>query len=152
MGTAAAQGKMMGDFILMDGDEAEFQSMFGLAMVQVQKGKLSASGPATLTDKKLCLAGDESRVMVAGCSYKTAIHSVDGIGTLKITALGPDQTATKTNSGGTPVLLKGSQFIAAFEVKKPAEQPSAAGPVPDGTPMYVGQGSFITQNSKFQGT
>jgi len=50
-------------------------------------------------------------------------------------------------------LLKGGNFTAKFEVQNPAKQPNApAAPIPDATPEYPGNGTFITTNLKFQGS
>lgn len=143
----------MGDFILIDGDQAIFLPAFGAAVVVVQPGKLKGSGPATHMGKKLCVDGDEKEVSVPGCSYMTPQFSIPGTGTLKIAALAGDQKAKKTQTGGKPVLLKGSVFTAKFEVQSPAKQPAPpAPPIPDATPQYSGQGNFVTTNSKYQGT
>lgn len=139
----------MGDFILAEGDKAIFDPAFGAAVVVVRPGDVKATGPATLGEKKLCVAGDEALVAVPGCVYTTASHSIPGQGTLKILALGGDQTAQKTSSGGKPVLLKGSKFQAKLEVQGPAKTPSG---VPDPAPMHAGTGSFVTMNAKLQGT
>lgn len=144
----------MTDFILIDGDKANFMPTFGAAVVVVQPGDLTASGPATLAGKKICIDGDETSVSVPGCMYIAGPHSIPGSGTLKIDALAGDQKATKTNTGGKPVLLKGSQFTAKFEVQSPAQQPppGPGPPIPDATPQYSGNGTFLTTNTKFQGT
>ena len=142
----------MPDFILIEGDIANFLPAFGAAIVVVQPGTLQGSGPATLNGKKLCVDGDEKKVSVPGCSYMTPQYSVPGVGTLKIEALAGDQKAQKTDTGGKMVLLKGSSFTAKFEVTAPAQDPSSGVPVPDATPQYSGSGMFITTNIKFQGT
>jgi hypothetical protein len=141
------------DFILVDGDMAIFQPSFGPAMVVVQPGTLTASGPATLGGKKLCIAGDEGSVVVRGCMYTTPSHPLPGMGTLEIAALAGDQQASKTRTGGTPVLLVGGSFTGKFTVQSPAQQPTPSGsPIPDSTPEYSGTGSFVTTNSKFRGS
>jgi hypothetical protein len=140
------------DFILIEGDLANFMPNFGAAIVVVLPGDLKGSGPATLNSKKLCVDGDEKNVSVPGCSYMTPQYSIPGVGTLKIDALAPDQKAQKTSTGGKLVLLKGSNFTAKFEVQTPAQQPTPTGPVPDGTPQYPGSGMFTTTNIKFQGS
>lgn len=145
----------MSKFILLDDDKANFNPTFGLATVIVRPGDLKASGKSTLNGKKVCIDGDEKNVSVPSCVYTTPIHSIPGTGTLKIAVLGGDQKAKKTNSGGKPVLLKGSTFTAKFEVQNPAKKPpSAPGepPTPDPTPQYSGTGTFITTNTKWQGT
>jgi len=71
----------MPDFILIEGDKANFLPNFGAAIVVVQPGDLKGSGPATLTGKKLCVDGDEKKVSVPGCSYMTPQYSIPGTGT-----------------------------------------------------------------------
>jgi hypothetical protein len=144
----------MPDFILIEGDKANFMPNFGAAIVAVQPGDLKGSGPATLTGKKLCVDGDEKKVSVPGCTYFTPQYSIPGVGTLKIAALAADQKAKKTQTGGKPVLLKGSMFTAEFQVQSPAQQPppGPGSPIPDSTPKYTGQGMFMTTNMKFQGS
>lgn len=144
----------MADFILIDGDKANFMPNFGAAVVVVQPGTLAGSGPATFNGKPLCIDGDESSVSVPGCMYMTPQYSIPGTGTLKIDSLAGDQVAQKTNTGGTPVMLKGSNFNAKFEVQSPAQQPppGPGSPIPDSTPSYSGSGMFMTTNTKYQGT
>lgn len=139
----------MADYVLLDGDLVLFTPSFGAATVVVQPGTLIASGPATVNGKKVCVAGDEKSVSVAGCSYITPSHPIPGTGTLEIAALAGDQTAGKTRSGGAPVLLVGGRFQAAFVVQAPAKQPQP--PLPDPTPRYVGSGTFVTTNTKLRG-
>ena len=144
----------MSDLILIHGDKANFMPTFGLATVVVKPGNLKGSGPGTIKGKKMCVAGDEAKVSVPGCTYMTPQYSIPGTGTLKINSLAPNQKATKTKTGGKPVLLMGSNFVAKFEVQNPAKQPppGPGSPIPDPTPMYMGQGKFIATNLKVQGT
>ncbi|MBL8350890.1 MAG: hypothetical protein JNL87_11295 [Burkholderiaceae bacterium] len=142
----------MSDFVLIDGDQAVFLPAFSPAVVVVQPGKLAGSGPATVNGKAICVDGDESKVSVPGCAYMTPSHPIPGTGTLKIAALAGNQKATKTKTGGKPVLLKGAMFTAKFEVQSPAQQPTPTGPVPDGSPQYSGQGQFVTTNTKVSAT
>jgi hypothetical protein len=147
----------MSDFVLIDGDTVMFMPSFGVAVVAVQPGKLAASGPATLGGKKLCVDGDEKNVQVAGCQYTAGPYSIPGTGTLSISALAGDQKAQHTQTGGKPLLLKGGNFTAKF---KPDPGPAAAkqpppgpgSPIPDATPEYSGQGSFVTTNAKLKAT
>jgi hypothetical protein len=122
--------------------------------VVVQPGKLAGSGPATLGGKTICVEGDESKVSVPGCTYMTPQYSIPGTGTLKIASLAGNQKATKTQTGGKKVLLKGGSFTAKFEVQSPAKQPPPAPgpPIPDATPQYSGNGMFVTMNTKSTGT
>jgi len=144
----------MADFILMEGDQAIFLPAFGAALVVVQPGDLKGSGPATFNGKKMCVEGDEKDVSVPGVMYMTPQYSIPGTGTLKIDALASDQVATKTNTGGVALMLKGGNFEAKFEVQSPAKQPppGPGSPIPDASPSYSGKGMFVTTNMKFQGT
>lgn len=141
----------MPDYVLIDGDRAIFLPAFGAATVVVQPGTITASGPSTLGQKRWCVEGDEKSVSVQGCTYLTASHPIPGTGALSITALAGDQKATKTKSGGALALLVGSTFTAKFSVQVPANQPTAAGPVPDATPEYSGSGMFVSTNTKLRG-
>lgn len=143
----------MGNYILIDGDQANFIPAFTPAVVVTKPGKLAGSGPATLNGKKLCVDGDESKVEVPGCMYTTPVYSIPGTGTLKIAKLAANQKAKKTQTGGKLVLLKGLLFTAKFEVQSPAKQPppGPGSPIPDPTTQYSGQGMFITTNMLFKG-
>ena len=144
----------MSDFVLIDGDIANFIPAFSPAVVIVQPGTLSGSGPDTIGGKKICVDGDEASVSVPGCVYMTPQYSIPGSGTLKIDALAGDQLAQKTNTGGKAVMLKGGNFTAKFEVQSPAQQPppGPGSPIPDSTTQYSGNGMFITTNVKTKGT
>lgn len=142
----------MSDFILVDGDKAIFLPAFGSAVVAVKPGELKASGKPKLSDKKICLEGDESSVEVAGCNYISGGFVIPGVGTLKISKLASDQVAEKTKNS-KPVMLVGSMFDAEFEVTSPAKQPAPPGPpVPDGNTKYKGKGNFMTTNMKWKAT
>ncbi len=144
----------MSDFILIEGDIANFIPAFGAAVVVVQPGDLTGSGPATIGGKNICVDGDEANVSVPGCMYMAPPFVIPGTGTITIDALGGDQVASKTMTGGKAVLLKGSTFTAKFEVQSPAKQPppGPGSPIPDSSPEYSGNGTFITTNMKFKGT
>lgn len=131
---------------------AQFMPAFGPAIVVVRPGQMQASGPHTLNGKKICVAGDESKLQVPGCMYTSGSFTIPGVGTLKIASLAPNQKTMKVKVGGKAALLKGMQFTAKFEVQTPAQQPAPPGPnVPDPAPMYSGQGSFMTTNVKVKG-
>ena len=140
----------MADYILIDGDTVNFDSSFGAATVVVAPGTLTASGKASLNGKMVCIEGDEDNVSVPGCNYIMGAY-LGGNGTLSIDSLGSDQTATKTNSDGTAVLLVGSQFTATFTEDTPAQTTSSP-PQSDSASEYSGTGSFETTNTKWQGT
>jgi hypothetical protein len=139
----------MDDFILIEGDQVIFLPNFGAATVAVKPGQLKGSGPCTLNGKKLCIVGDEAGVSVPGCSYTAGPFTIPGTGTLKIASLGASHTARQTNTGGRPLLLKGSNFVAKFEVQSAAKQPpkGPGGPIPDSAAKYSGAGQFVTANT-----
>ncbi|GCL60932.1 hypothetical protein [Pseudaquabacterium pictum] len=138
----------MGDKVLTDGDMVVFMPMFSPAIVMVQPGRIPGSGPASIGGRKVCVDGDEAQVSVPGCTYFTPSHPIPGVGTLKIASLAANQKASTTQTGGKKVLLKGGMFTAKFEVQSPAQQPTAAGPVPDASPQYSGQGQFMPVNQQ----
>lgn len=140
----------MADFVILEGDIANFMPAFGAAVVTVLPGTMRGSGPATVGSKKICVDGDEKNLEVPGCPYLTPVYSVPGVGTLKIQSLAPNQKALKTKTGGKNMILKGANFIAIFEVQTPAQMPPPAS-TPDPVPKYPGQGSFITMNMKYKG-
>src|SRR4028118_376261 len=98
----------MADSILTTGDQAMFNPTFGQAIVIVRPGNLLGSGKDKVNGKIVCVDGDEKKVIVPGCTYMTSQYSIPGVGILTIESLAGDQKAKKTNSGGKPVLLKGS--------------------------------------------
>lgn len=140
----------MSDYIIIDGDYAFFQPSFTPAMVVVRPGNIVGTGISTITGKPICVEGDESSVEVPGCMYTAGAFSIPGTGTLKIKALDASQVAKKYTSGGTPVILKGKDFVAEFEVVAQAKQPPPANS-PDTTKKYEGKGKFITTNVKHKG-
>jgi Contractile injection system spike tip protein len=144
----------MHDSILTEGDQAIFIPNFGPAMVFVRPGELTATGPATIKGKRICVVGDEKQVKVQGCTYMTPLYSIPGVGTLEIAALAGNQKASKTKTGGQAVLLKGGNFTAKFTVMVPALQPppGPSPPIPDASPQYSGNGVFKTTNLTIKGS
>jgi hypothetical protein len=144
----------MADYILTTGDTAMFKPSFGAATVVVAPGTLSGTGRAKVGGKPACVKGDEANVIVPGCMYQTPQYSIPGVGTLSIDSLAGDQEAKKTKSGGKAVLLKGGDFNAKFQVMSPAMQPppGLGPPIPDSTPSYSGNGSFVTTNVRAKGS
>jgi hypothetical protein len=141
----------MPDFLIIDGDQAVFLPSFGAATVVVRPGKMMASGQTTHKGMKICVEGDEGKVMVPGCMYVAPPYVIPGVGTLQIESLAGDQLTQKTKSGGKKIIMKGSMFNAKFQVSAPAQQPAPPGPpVPDGNPQYSGKGQFVTTNIKFK--
>ncbi len=139
----------MGDPILITGDQVIFDSAFGPATVVVQPGVMNGTGKSKVMGKRVCVAGDEMRVMVSGCPYTTATHSTPGTGSLMIQKLIPPQQSMRSKSGKKPVLIATSKFIAKFMVMVPAQMPAPPGPpIPDTMIQYVGTGEFKSAQTK----
>lgn len=142
---------MATDRILVDGDMALFMPAFGQAIVVVKPGQIKGSGPALIKGKKMCIAGDEASVKVERLQYMAAPFMDPGEGTITIQKL-VDHTAGKCLHGGKAILLKGGDFIAQFEVTKPAKLP-ALPKTPDVVgKIYVGKGCFIASNIPHKAT
>lgn len=142
----------MADFILINEDQVIFDELFTLAKVTVKKGELKASGKAKVGDKAVCLKGDEGKISVGPCDYVMPPFMKEGKGMIKIQSL-TNHVAGKTKDSGKEVLLKGSKFVAVFEVTVPAQLPPGTIPMQtDPAPKYIGSGSFETKNTKFKGT
>lgn len=144
----------MADFILVTGDTVMFNPAFGPATIVPVPGVLSGSGRSNVGGKPVCVEGDEKNVIVTGVTYMSPVYSIPGVGMLKIDALGGDQKATKTKSGGKAVLLKGSTFTAKLQVMTPAQQPppGPGPPTPDAMTEYSGTGTFVTTNVQVKGS
>lgn len=141
------------DTIILDGDKVLFDPIYGPATVVVKPGTIKASGKTTVQSKKVAVKGDEAKVIISGCAYMSAAFPVPGTGNLKIASLGPDQLTKKTKSGNKPVVLKGSVFIAKFEVQSPAKFiPPASAPISDPAPFYMGTGKLIPSKHKVKAT
>ncbi|MBH8578153.1 hypothetical protein I8752_35455 [Nostocaceae cyanobacterium CENA369] len=139
------------DFILVTGDRAIFNPTFGKAIVAVRPGILNGTGIPTINKKKICLFGDEKKVIVPGCSYTSPPNITPGTGTLSIQSLAINQKARKVKSKRTAVLLKGTTFTARFQVIVPATTPTVP-PEPDTMLVYFGTGFFTTTNRTTKGT
>lgn len=142
----------MADFILVDGDKANYMRQFGAALVSVQFGILKGSGPGKINNKTICVEGDESSAFVENCSYITPQYYMPGFGKIEITSLDESQVASDTKTGNTKVMLKGNYFKAKFTVTSPAKMQNAANALEkDPTPDYPsGRGFFLTTNVKIK--
>jgi hypothetical protein len=159
----------MADFVLIDGDSVYFDTAFPPAMVAVQPGRLVASGKidrgaeaqarslkdgekiplaAGANGKKICVEGDERSVVVPGCQYVTPNFPIAGVGTLRISMLALDQASRTDLLDGKRVLLKGSKFMATFEVTSAAKMQAGPNIIVDTAQSYAGAGRFETTNTK----
>lgn len=135
------------DNYIVTGDQVVFLPNFGSAIITPIPGVITGSATKTLvTNKPVCLEGDEKKVTVPGVVYINAAYSIPGVGVLTIQALGGDQTSKKTTIEGKAPILKGMQFDAKFTVNTPAQMPTPGGPVPDSVPTFMGKGMFVPSN------
>lgn len=130
------------DFVILSNDQAIFDAAFPPAIVVPVPGTITGSGPDRSGGRMACVLGDEATVRVPGVPYSSGAFT-GGVGILTILALGPDQQAVNATAGGLPLILRGSQFRARFQVVLPATNATGA----DAVPVYFGTGSFLTSNS-----
>jgi hypothetical protein len=135
------------DFVILSNDQAIFAPAFSPAVVVPVPGIITGSARMQSSGPMICVEGDEATVSVPGVPYTSGAFTTPGVGTLMILSLGPDQRARNATSGGRPLILKGTQFRARFQVTVPAVNPSP--PAPDPVPIYFGTGSFLTTNTVF---
>lgn len=138
------------DTIILDGDQVAFNFKFGTAIVRIEPGIMKGTGKTTIKGKKICIEGDEKSVEIANCLYVAPPFVVAGVGTIKILQLAPNQLTQKVKSGDDRVIVRGSTFIAVFEVTSQAKQPPPTN-APDPIPKHIGQGQFIPTNTKIMG-
>lgn len=131
----------MSEAIVVDGDLLQFDPNFGNRQVTVPNpGKISGTGHAQVSGKKVCILGDEGQVRVSA-TYITATHTTPGTGTITISALDASQQALQCTSGAA-LIIKGQQFTAMFTPESPATDAQGK---PDVTTPSSGKGRFITQ-------
>ncbi|MBV4465868.1 hypothetical protein KVG95_21300 [Pseudomonas sp. SWRI79] len=132
----------MSDIIIVNGDQLQFDPMFGNRQVTVTgPAIISGSGQASINQQKMCILGDEKKVQVFA-QYQIPGYS-PGMGLLTIAALGRDQQARRCASGAA-LLLKGQQFIARFT---PTQLAVSTNQGPDVPAPSMGKGRFIPKQS-----
>ncbi|MHA0273209.1 hypothetical protein [Enterobacter ludwigii] len=136
----------MSNYIVIDGDPLEFDSLFGINTVTLTSiPEIRGSGEATIEGKKICIYGDEKNVSVSA-SYSNASYPTKGIGRIVITVLAGDQQADFATTT-TPVILVGSKFTASFTPEVPASGSNGPDPVTapsTGTGIFINSQSFVT--------
>lgn len=136
--------------IIIDGDQVNFNFLFGTAIIVPIPGKITGSGSSTLQGKKVCIEGDEKSVEVQNVRYIAPPYIVPGEGIVKVIELASDQVATKTSDSNTKVILKGAKFKAKLEITRKASDLFGG---QDPNKEYTGgEGFFINANQKFTGT
>jgi Contractile injection system spike tip protein len=93
----------------------------------------------------VCLEGDELPPALRGpLPYVSPPFVTPGTGTLMLTLTPTNKTLQTVN--GRAMLIKGTPFMAQFQVVAPAMQPTPGGPVPDPLLLKPGTAQFITVN------
>ena len=138
------------DFVLRTGDQAIFDTVFGVAAVVAPPGIITGSSRAKNDGMTICVQGDEATVVVTTATYSLPVTQyTGGTGILTIVSLNPDQVATRNQSGKRPTLLRGSVFRARLQVVKAAMN---AGGDSDKTLVYQGTGRFVSANVRVRAT
>lgn len=111
-------------FPIKDNDMVVFMPIYGNAIVVPIPTTISSSAESTeIGGAAPCLEGDEEDVESQGCVYIAPPYVIPGVGTLKISSLGDDQTTSDTKVEDKKVIIQGSLFQAVFEVQSPAMMP-----------------------------
>jgi Contractile injection system spike tip protein len=98
----------------------------------------------------VCLLGDElPPTLRVPLMYTAPPFVTPGMGMLQV-VLTPLNQTIRSMWMGKPALLKGSTFVAMFNVTAPAMQPTPVGPVPDPLVVKPGTAQFITTNVTVQ--
>ena len=93
-----------------------------------------------------CVLGDELPPTIQGpLAYTSPPYVTPGTGTLKIIVLPPTNLTVPTNTGGKPIIIKGTTFEAIFTVSSPAVNPVLGDPDP--VAVKAGTAQFITSNT-----
>jgi Contractile injection system spike tip protein len=99
--------------------------------------------------RPVCVQGDELPAFLKGVPlpYVAPPYVIPGTGTLQILLM-PTNLAKRTMNAGKPLLLKGGQFQAKFQVASPAmfQPPGPVPPQPDPISVKIGPAQFITSN------
>ncbi|MCG8700919.1 MAG: hypothetical protein MI922_22900 [Bacteroidales bacterium] len=129
------------DQIIVDGDNVEF-SFVGVT-IQVPPVKIESSGNIKISNRRVCLEGDEKKIMKQ-CPYFTTSHPTPGIGLLTIKQLSENQLSGHSKIGGKRILMKGSTFQWEFKATQPAMDPLGS---PDPVKEFSGTGKLIPSNN-----
>jgi|GEM_PF-1845580 len=137
----------MSNMVVIDGETLKFEINFGDNIVTPTVPCLiRGSGEVDITNKKICVLGDESNVSIAA-TYTKSTHPTPGTGNITIAALAADQQAMFATAK-TAVIVVGGQFTARFTPTSPAMDPQGK-PDPnmrpaEGTGKFINSQSFVT--------
>lgn len=130
--------------VILDGDKLTFPAKFGANDVSITAiPVIHGSGEANILSKKICIVGDEQKVILAA-TYTKPPYMVSGNGEVTIQALASDQQA-EFATAQQPIIVAGSQFTAQFEPTVPAK--TSKGESDSDLTAQTGKGSFNNSQS-----
>jgi hypothetical protein len=135
------------DFIIKTGDMIRI-TIFPPAIVPPLMSPIPLIGSSTnltVSNMPVCLEGDElPPMLMAPLPYTAPPFVTPGTGTVSVTLTPMNKTLLTKN--GKAILIKGTPFMAEFQVMAPAMQPTPAGPLPDPVAKKPGMAEFVTTN------
>ena len=138
---------MPADFIIKTGDMIRI-TIVPPAVVPPLMSPIPLIGTSTnltVSNMPVCLEGDElPPMLLAPLPYTSPPFVTPGTGTVSVTLTPMNKTLLTDN--GKAILIKGTPFIAEFQVMVPAMQPTPVGPVPDPVAKKPGMAEFVTTN------
>jgi hypothetical protein len=138
---------MPADFIIKTGDMIRI-TIFPPAIVPPLMSPIPLIGSSTnltVSNMPVCLEGDElPPMLMAPLPYTAPPFVTPGTGTVSVTLTPMNKTLLTKN--GKAILIKGTPFMAEFQVMAPAMQPTPAGPLPDPVAKKPGMAEFVTTN------
>jgi hypothetical protein len=139
---------MADDTMIVDGDMIQITINPPTVVPQlIAPVALVASGFTKVSDKAVCIEGDElPPSLKSPLQYMSPPYVIPGMGKISVTLKSANKTSVATDND-KKMLLKGSTFDAKFEVQSPAQQPSPGGPIPDSSTSYSGTAQFISTNT-----
>ena len=138
---------MPADFIIKTGDMIRI-TIVPPAVVPPLMSPIPLIGTSTnltVSNMPVCLEGDElPPMLLAPLPYTSPPFVTPGTGTVSVTLTPMNKTLLTDN--GKAILIKGTPFIAEFQVMSPAMQPTPVGPIPDPVAKKPGMAEFVTTN------
>ena len=139
----------MSKLCIVHGDTVTFLPNFINRVIVPVPTTINGTGMATIGGKKICIAGDEKKIIQSGVVYTspTTGHTTPGTGMINEVTLQPDQQLIYGKAGAA-IIVQGIQFMCFFTPTSPAMIPGAP-PVPDTTVGVKTQGFGIFTATQF---
>jgi hypothetical protein len=138
---------MVADFIIKTGDMIRI-TIFPPAIVPLLLSPMPLIGTSTnlmVSNMPVCLEGDELPISLRiPLPYTAPPFVTPGMGLVSVTLTPMNKSLQSKNKKA--ILIKGTPFIAEFQVTVPAMQPMVPSPIPDPVLKKPGIAEFITTN------